>query len=60
MTRSKKMETGRTWLRLARGEGDANSKREYLAEKGFTEEELEELMRWDREDSRSAEPPLFE
>jgi hypothetical protein len=60
MSKDKKMETARTWLRLARGEGDANTKREYLAAKGFSSEELEELMRWEREDARNAEVPLFE
>lgn len=55
---SKKMETARAWLRLVRGEGDAATKREYLMEKGFTEEECEALLEWDRLDERGI-APLF-
>jgi len=50
----KKMNQGKTWLRLVRGEGDAGTKRAYLAEKGFTEEELEELLAWDKRDQEGA------
>lgn len=54
MSVEKRMETARTWLKLAREEGewgDAISKRSFLAEKGFSEEELDELMAWDRKDA---------
>lgn len=60
MSKEKRLESARTWLRLVRGEGDAGSKRKYLSEKGFTDEELEELMKWDRADAQEPEPPLFD
>jgi hypothetical protein len=58
-----RMKTGRTWLRLVRKQltkWDRKDKRSYLAEKGFTEEELDILMEWDRKDATNTEPPLFE
>lgn len=45
MTRNEKMDRGRRWLELVRGAGDAGSKAEYLREKGYAEDEVEELMR---------------
>ena len=57
MTKATKIEQGRTWLRLVRGEGDAETKRAYLGEKGFTEEELKELLEWDAKDREGT--PLF-
>ena len=47
------MRIARTWLRQVRGEGGELDKRAYLEEKGYTEGELEELMEWEREDSRT-------
>jgi len=52
-TREKMMRIARTWLRQVRGEGGELDKRAYLEEKGYTEGELEELMEWEREDSRT-------
>jgi hypothetical protein len=50
---NEKMETGRRWLRLVRGDGNEETKREYLTERGYTREELDELFweerRWERE-----------
>jgi hypothetical protein len=47
MTKNEKMEQGRRWLALVRGsgdEGDAGSKALYLRKKGYTEQEVEELL----------------
>jgi hypothetical protein len=56
-TQQQRKEQARTWLRKVRGEGDAETKRGFLEEKGFTKEEVDELLEWDRTDGPEA--PLF-
>ena len=47
---SKRIRVAQEWLTLVRSEGGSLSdKRRYLAEKGFSEEALDYLMRWERE-----------
>jgi len=38
------MDTARRWLELVRSDGDSESKAKYLREKGYTDEQVEELM----------------
>lgn len=55
MDRRAKMQAAQEWLRLVRGEGDAQTKRAYLREKGLGEGEIDEVLEQDRADREGGE-----
>lgn len=39
------LEQAREWLKLVRGEGDDGTKAQYLRERGFSQEDIDRLLR---------------
>jgi len=50
MEKEERMKTAREWLKIVRGEGDAQSKRAYLLGKGLEEGEVSRVLEEDEAD----------
>lgn len=57
MEKELRMEAARGWLRLVRGEGDEESKREYLQGRGLSEGEVRRVLEDDEKEARGLESP---
>ena len=54
MDKGTRRQAARDWLRLVRGEGDAQTKRAYLLEKGLGAEEITEVLEQDEAEQMAA------